>query len=84
MMHVGTIRAMTLPDGSYIEIEDYEGKDTPWRSVDITLVRADGKRELLNSIDFDDVHGLRTLIYDAVHCEPVKEIYHGYGKEKDT
>lgn len=89
MMQIERAKAFYLPDGSFIKAEVYEGKQKNgmsdpcgWKSLDITLIRPDGKDELLCCIDFDDQSGLKTRVYDRSSAKPEFEKYIGFGPEE--
>lgn len=78
MMEVQRAIAMRLPDGSHIKIqtygsEDIDGKreDQTWMNLDISRVHADGKDELLVTVDYDETKGLRTLVFDKTQADPI-------------
>ena len=78
MLEVQKAIAMRLPDGSHIKIETFDGKyadgnnrNRPWMSIDISRVWPDKKEVLLASVDYDESKGLRTLVFDKTHADPI-------------
>lgn len=78
MLKVERAIAFTLPDGSYIKVETTgtgrEGAEAgpdDWSALDVTLVRKDESESLLCGIEYDTQKGLRTLVYDDKHENPV-------------
>lgn len=64
-METNKVRAVEMPDGSYIRVDDCGS------FIDASVITKDGKEELLVSIGYDADEGLRVLVYDAKHEEPV-------------
>lgn len=80
MMQIEKARAFYLPDGSYLKVEtfgDENGgariKENGWRSMDVRLIRPDGKDALICAVEYDREKGLRTLLFDEEHDEPIYE-----------
>lgn len=80
MMQIERARAFYLPDGSYIKAETFGGgvnanetDDRHWKSLDLHLIRPDGQDILFCGIEYEDGIGLRTLLFDAEHDEPIHE-----------
>lgn len=78
MLKVERAIAFTLPDGSYIKVETTgtgrEGAEAgpdDWSALDVTLVRKDESESLLCSVEYDKQKGIRTLVYDDEHENPV-------------
>lgn len=78
MLKVEKAIAFTLDDGSHIQIStDGNGKEgrpigrEEWKALDISLVSEDGKEEILCSVEYDGRLGLRTLVFDKEHRDPV-------------
>ena len=78
MIEIQKAIVMRLPDGSYIQIARYDDnyidgneQTQKWMSVDISRVYPDKKEELLASVDFDNTMGLRTLVFDSAHEDPI-------------
>lgn len=78
MMEVQRAIAMRLPDGSHIKIETYGSEDVDgkrenqtWMNLDIARIHADGREELLATVDFDETKGLRTLVFDKTQADPI-------------
>lgn len=79
-MEVDKAKAFRLPDGSYIKMETSEGdvnaskrRERSWRTLDVSLVRPSGIEEVLCCFDYEGRKGLRVLVYDEEHEEPVFE-----------
>lgn len=69
-----------LPDGSYFqavsssgEVGAHESDTRQWTAMDVHLIRPDGRDILLCSADYEKRKGLRILIHDEEHEEPVYE-----------
>ena len=78
MLKVEKAIAFTLDDGSHIQIRtDGNGEEgrpmrrEDWKALDVSLVTADGKEEVLCSVEYDGRIGLRTLVFDKEHRDPV-------------
>ena len=69
-MQIESVKMYSLADGSYVKAQTYErtvdrdGEETELKSVDISLVKADGYEELLCCIDYNSKVGLTTSVYD--------------------
>lgn len=80
MIQLEKARAFHLPDGSYIKAETFSGDANineagkrHWKSLDLHLVRPNGQDMLFCGIEYEDGIGLRTLLFDAEHDEPIHE-----------
>lgn len=79
-MEIDKAKAFHLPDGCYLKMQTSEGKvnanekdERRWRSLDVSLVRSSGIEEVLCCFDYEDQKGLRILVYDDEHENPVFE-----------
>lgn len=64
-METNKVRAVEMPDGSYIRVDDCGN------FIDASVINKDGREDLLVSIDYDKDKGLRVLVYDSEHEEPI-------------
>lgn len=69
MMQVDKAKAFQLPNGAYIKVSSEEGVD--WKSLDVSLVGPCGKEQILCSVDYEKRNGLRTIVFDEEHEDPV-------------
>ena len=88
MLKIERAIAFTLPDGSYIKVETTgtgrEGAEAgpdDWSALDVTLVRKDESESLLCSVEYDDLKGLRTLVYNDDSEKPIFTHVNGYDGE---
>ena len=79
-MEIDKAKAFRLPDGCYLKMQTSEGRvnanekdDRNWRSLDVSLIRPSGIEEVLCCFDYEDQKGLRILVYDEEHEEPIFE-----------
>ena len=52
-----------------------------WNALDVKLVDRGGREQLLCSIEYEDMKGLRTLVYDDESAEPVFVQKNGFDGE---
>lgn len=72
-MKVEKAKMFHLPDGSYIRVETSESDAKHWRASDLHLILPDGRDILFCGIEYEDRLGLRVLLFDEEHEEPVHE-----------
>lgn len=78
MLKVEKAIAFTLLNGAFVRVETtgtgkegVEAGPDDWNALDVKLIDRDGREQLLCSIEYEDMKGLRTLVYDDESAEPV-------------
>ena len=61
--------------------EGAEAGPDDWNALDVKLVDRGGREQLLCSIEYEDMKGLRTLVYDDESAEPVFVQKNGFDGE---